>query len=206
MCVFVPGRPFALQNCSVSNQSADSLHIECIEGFDGGLPQMFLLELVEVPVLRLVRNLSLQVCDLFPPSIKHSLEASWLYTGFGVGCITQTSGWCSKLATKSIRLHSLLRNKPPSRPLSLASAMPPIPSHTHTHTQLSLSIVSLTFSARVSKNLIFISLHLQRVQALSVVSRSCRGFQCCQPVIRGTAPPRAGKGASIYAVFCQGGS
>ncbi|XP_052899973.1 hemicentin-1 [Anopheles moucheti] len=62
-CVFqvvAAGRPFALQNCSVSNQSADSLHIECIEGFDGGLPQMFLLELVEVPVLRLVRNLSLQ--------------------------------------------------------------------------------------------------------------------------------------------------
>ncbi|ETN65555.1 sidestep protein [Anopheles darlingi] len=62
-CIFqvvAAGRPFALQNCSVSNQSADSLHIECIEGFDGGLPQMFLLELVEVPVLRLVRNLSLQ--------------------------------------------------------------------------------------------------------------------------------------------------
>ncbi|XP_038122549.1 titin [Culex quinquefasciatus] len=62
-CVFqvvAAGRPFALQNCTISNQSSDSLHIECIEGFDGGLPQMFLLELVEVPALRLVRNLSLQ--------------------------------------------------------------------------------------------------------------------------------------------------
>ncbi|XP_055618631.1 hemicentin-1 [Toxorhynchites rutilus septentrionalis] len=62
-CVFqvvAAGRPFALQNCTISNQSSDSLHIECIEGFDGGLPQLFLLELVEVPALRLVRNLSLQ--------------------------------------------------------------------------------------------------------------------------------------------------
>ncbi|XP_055586991.1 titin [Uranotaenia lowii] len=62
-CVFqvvAAGRPFALQNCTISNQSSDSLHIECIEGFDGGLPQIFLLELVEVPTLRLVRNLSLQ--------------------------------------------------------------------------------------------------------------------------------------------------
>uniref|UniRef100_A0A182UA33 Ig-like domain-containing protein n=1 Tax=Anopheles melas TaxID=34690 RepID=A0A182UA33_9DIPT len=56
----LPSRLHSSENCSVSNQSADSLHIECIEGFDGGLPQMFLLELVEVPVLRLVRNLSLQ--------------------------------------------------------------------------------------------------------------------------------------------------
>lgn len=45
----------------MSNQSSDSLQVECIEGFDGGLPQGFLLELVEMPTLRLVRNLSLLV-------------------------------------------------------------------------------------------------------------------------------------------------
>lgn len=55
------GRPFSLQNCSVSNQSSDSMQVECVEGFDGGLPQGFLLELVEMPALRLVRNLSLLV-------------------------------------------------------------------------------------------------------------------------------------------------
>lgn len=58
------GRPFSLQNCSVSNQSADSMQVECVEGFDGGLPQGFLLELVEMPALRLVRNLSLPVSVL----------------------------------------------------------------------------------------------------------------------------------------------
>lgn len=57
----ISGRPFALQNCSVSNQSSDSLQVECEPGFDGGLPQQFLLELVEMPALRLAKNLSLQV-------------------------------------------------------------------------------------------------------------------------------------------------
>lgn len=55
------GRPFPMQNCSLSNQSTDSLQVECEPGFDGGLPQQFLLELVEMPALRLARNLSLQV-------------------------------------------------------------------------------------------------------------------------------------------------
>lgn len=46
-----PGRPFHLQNCSVANQSIDSLNVECVENFDGGLPQTFLMELLELPSL-----------------------------------------------------------------------------------------------------------------------------------------------------------
>lgn len=57
------GRPFPLINCTVSNQSSDSMQVDCQEGFDGGLPQGFLLELVEMPALRLVRNLSLLVSN-----------------------------------------------------------------------------------------------------------------------------------------------
>lgn len=55
------GRPFPLQNCTIAKESSDSLQVDCIESFDGGLPQGFLLELVEVPSLRLVRNMSLLV-------------------------------------------------------------------------------------------------------------------------------------------------
>ncbi|XP_051862318.1 hemicentin-1 isoform X2 [Drosophila albomicans] len=60
-CVFqivAAGRPFPLQNCTVSNQSVDSLQVDCIEGFDGGLPQSFMLELVELNSLRLARNIT----------------------------------------------------------------------------------------------------------------------------------------------------
>jgi len=55
------GRPFPLQNCSVTNQSVDSLQVDCLEGFDGGLPQGFMLELVELNTLRLARNITVSV-------------------------------------------------------------------------------------------------------------------------------------------------
>lgn len=61
----LPGRPFSLSNCSLSNQTSDTFNIDCIEGFDGGLPQVFVLEVVEVPALRLVRNLTLMVSGFF---------------------------------------------------------------------------------------------------------------------------------------------
>lgn len=59
------GRPFSLQNCTVTNQSIDTIHVECLDGFDGGLPQMFLLEMVEIPTLKLVRNLTLYVSTIW---------------------------------------------------------------------------------------------------------------------------------------------
>lgn len=64
-CVFHIGavaRPSSLQNCTTSHLSPDySLQVECLESFDGGVSHGFLLELVEVPTMRLVRNMSLQV-------------------------------------------------------------------------------------------------------------------------------------------------
>ncbi|KAG8253862.1 hypothetical protein J6590_024216 [Homalodisca vitripennis] len=47
--VVAAGRPFPLLNCTVTNHTSDSLHVECLESFDGGLPQMFLMELLELP-------------------------------------------------------------------------------------------------------------------------------------------------------------
>lgn len=46
------------------------MQVDCVEGFDGGLPQGFLLELVEMPALKLVRNLSLLVSVVLQNSIK----------------------------------------------------------------------------------------------------------------------------------------
>ncbi|KAJ0173851.1 hypothetical protein K1T71_011000 [Dendrolimus kikuchii] len=60
-CVFqlvAAGRPFHLQNCTVANQSIDSLYVECVENFDGGLPQTFLMELLELPSLAIRYNVS----------------------------------------------------------------------------------------------------------------------------------------------------
>ncbi|XP_028522320.2 synaptogenesis protein syg-2 isoform X3 [Apis cerana] len=49
-CVFhiIPaGKPESLYNCTLSNQTTESLSVECCVGFDGGQPQHFLLEVFD---------------------------------------------------------------------------------------------------------------------------------------------------------------
>lgn len=43
---FVLGLPTAVKNCTYSNQTQISVEIHCIAGYDGGLPQYFVLELI----------------------------------------------------------------------------------------------------------------------------------------------------------------
>ncbi|XP_054257717.1 nephrin-like isoform X2 [Macrosteles quadrilineatus] len=60
-CVFhiIPaGRPDPLENCTIQNQTADSLHVECDEGFNGGLPQEFVMEVYDSQSQVLVSNVS----------------------------------------------------------------------------------------------------------------------------------------------------
>jgi hypothetical protein len=38
--------PSPVRNCSINNQTQHSLEIQCLPGYDGGLPQIFLLELI----------------------------------------------------------------------------------------------------------------------------------------------------------------
>lgn len=38
------GKPHAPRNCTLWNQTSDSVEVSCVAGFDGGLPQRFLLE------------------------------------------------------------------------------------------------------------------------------------------------------------------
>ena len=41
-------KPDPVSNCSISHQSSESLQVACSEGFSGGLPQNFLLEIFTV--------------------------------------------------------------------------------------------------------------------------------------------------------------
>lgn len=38
------GRPDIPRNCTIFNQTTNSLHVECLENFDGGLPQKFTVQ------------------------------------------------------------------------------------------------------------------------------------------------------------------
>ena len=45
MLLFVSGRPDSVSNCSQLNHSADTIVVNCSPGFDGGLTQLFTIEL-----------------------------------------------------------------------------------------------------------------------------------------------------------------
>lgn len=76
-CVFhiiAAGKPDPPTNCTISNQTSQSLVVECIEGFDGGQPQFFLLEVYDQQTGALQNNLSVifplfNVNDLEPGKI-----------------------------------------------------------------------------------------------------------------------------------------
>ncbi|KAJ8957703.1 hypothetical protein NQ318_017598, partial [Aromia moschata] len=60
-CVFYinpAGKPDDLSNCTIVNQTADSLHVECSEGFDGGVPQEFIMEVFDTQTRKLVGNVT----------------------------------------------------------------------------------------------------------------------------------------------------
>ena len=56
--VFLPGPPEPVHNCTVVNQTSESLQVACAAGFDGGLRQRFVAELYDVASGRLERNMS----------------------------------------------------------------------------------------------------------------------------------------------------
>ncbi|CAG9813037.1 unnamed protein product [Phaedon cochleariae] len=58
--LFIVGmsRPSQLQNCTLINQTSNSIQVDCTDGFDGGLPQSFLMQVLELPSLRPRLNLT----------------------------------------------------------------------------------------------------------------------------------------------------
>lgn len=54
----VTGRPDMVHNCTTSNTSTNSFSVRCTEGFNGGLPQSFLLEVRESNSQELRANLT----------------------------------------------------------------------------------------------------------------------------------------------------
>ena len=60
-CIFniIPARPPAPPtNCVILNQTTDVLQVECEPGFDGGLDQSFMLEVVDIKTTMMLANVS----------------------------------------------------------------------------------------------------------------------------------------------------
>ncbi|XP_042217603.1 nephrin-like [Homarus americanus] len=52
------GPPDPPKNCSIANQTTDTIEVECVAGFDGGLPQTFYMEVYDSTTGTLHRNIS----------------------------------------------------------------------------------------------------------------------------------------------------
>lgn len=52
------GKPDGLTNCSLVNHTNESIQVECDQGFDGGLPQFFVMEVYDVSSRVLVSNVT----------------------------------------------------------------------------------------------------------------------------------------------------
>ncbi|CAH0550166.1 unnamed protein product [Brassicogethes aeneus] len=73
-CVFhiiAAGKPDSPFNCTVVNTTIESLEVECMDGFNGGLPQFFLLEVYDWKTGTLQANVSAK----FPLFIVSGLDA-----------------------------------------------------------------------------------------------------------------------------------
>jgi hypothetical protein len=60
-CVYhiIPaGKPDTVTNCTVLNQTFDSLFVSCMEGFNGGLQQSFIIEILDFHSHTVIRNLT----------------------------------------------------------------------------------------------------------------------------------------------------
>ena len=68
--ILVIGPPDPPTNCSVVNQTTDSLEVQCLPGFNGGLQQHFLLEVTDIQTKLLLANATDKIPE-FTASVKY---------------------------------------------------------------------------------------------------------------------------------------
>ncbi|XP_034941315.1 nephrin-like isoform X2 [Chelonus insularis] len=106
-CIFhiIPaGKPEAPYNCTLTNQTTDSLSVECTAGFDGGQPQNFLLEVYDQHTGILEANItsrenaSFTVQDLEPDKVL--TMKLYAFNSKGRSEPTKLEGFTLKIAEK----------------------------------------------------------------------------------------------------------
>ncbi|CAH4036390.1 unnamed protein product [Pieris brassicae] len=79
-CSFIlaaPTLPTNLRNCSVLNRSVTALQVECQEGFDGGLTQVFHMEVLELPSMNVLSNVTSNISLLAVTGLPESARAHY---------------------------------------------------------------------------------------------------------------------------------
>ena len=107
-CV-MKGKPEAVQNCTVTNESTDSFQVTCQPGFNGGLPQHFTLTVYKVSTDNGELNLAANLSSALPSFTVSGLDPGSKYVGEllghnvkGMGVPTQIHVYTLKLPEKLI--------------------------------------------------------------------------------------------------------
>ena len=79
------GKPEAVQNCTVTNESTDAFQVTCQPGFNGGLPQHFTLTVYKVSPENAELNLSANLSSALPTFTVSGLDPGSKYVGELVG-------------------------------------------------------------------------------------------------------------------------
>ena len=103
------GKPEAVQNCTVTNESTDSFQVTCQPGFNGGLPQHFTLTVYKVSTDNGELNLAANLSSALPSFTVSGLDPGSKYVGEllghnvkGMGVPTQIHVYTLKLPEKLI--------------------------------------------------------------------------------------------------------
>ncbi|XP_068245095.1 nephrin-like [Palaemon carinicauda] len=108
------GPPEEVSNCTVSNITSHSAGINCLQGFDGGLPQRFLLQVWEMETQELVLNLS----NAIPSFYVKPLEAGHTYTAKVTAYNTRGLSLPSKVIILTLEKAEMHKSLPSMVPLS----------------------------------------------------------------------------------------
>lgn len=98
-CIFhlIPaGKPDPVHNCTVRNQTISTLFVSCGKGFDGGLPQNFLMEVIDAKTQFTVANTT------------NSISPAFTVTGLrpGTGYIVSVQAFNSKGSSNPMQIHA----------------------------------------------------------------------------------------------------
>ncbi|KAF2351108.1 Fibronectin type III [Trinorchestia longiramus] len=116
--IFPAGPPDPVHNCSQFNLSATDVNVRCSPGFDGGLPQTFIMELYDEQTGRLVANVSSQAPVLWA----RSLPSSSSFSGVIFPLNSKGRGEIAAITAVTLRDQAEKRTAAMKPPPSLASS------------------------------------------------------------------------------------
>nr|XP_053646215.1 nephrin-like [Cherax quadricarinatus] len=132
--VFPAGKPDPVHNCSMYNLSVEVVNVRCVAGFDGGLPQTFILELYQPHTSTLLANTT----NTVPTFSVGGVPADEAL--LGVVFSTNDKGSSEKISLQVYTLKDITERR--------TAAVKPSPTHGKSSAHLSLTpIIALVLGA-----------------------------------------------------------